>query len=168
MSHEDGTEGEGLNAFSPEFLAVLRQLSEPSTAAEAEMTGPWKMVPVAEGEGIFRRWEDPAAGDAPFAVFPERETALLFLSVLPLFAQEARFQGKSAGALPGAPGTPGVRIQSNGVEVGWCQVFSENLFFAAHLAEALTRSPWALAAVMQAGGPLVIEQVGRILQEEMR
>lgn len=164
MSHEDRTEGAVANAFSPEFLALLRQLPEPSTAAEAEMAGPWKMVPVAQGEGLFRSWEDPAAGDEPFALFPERETALLFLSVLPLFAQEARFRGTGSAA----DGAKGVRIQRDGVEVGWCQVFSENLFFAAHLAEALARSPWALAAVMQAAGPLVIEQVGRILRAEMR
>jgi hypothetical protein len=87
---------------------------------------------------------------------------LLFLAVLPLFSQEITFEGETAGT------GGGVRIQKGGEWVGWCQVFHEDLFFAAHMAAALTRSPRSLATLLEAAGPLVLEQVGRILQEEMR
>jgi hypothetical protein len=150
------------NAFSLEFLSALREMNEPPTAAEAEMAGPWKLVDLNDQIGIYRDWENPTAGDSPYAAFPDRETALLFKAVLPLFSQETTFAGEIAGL------GEGVRIQRSGEWVGWCQVFNENLFFAAHMAAALTRSPRSLATLLEAAGPIVLEQVGRILREEMR
>jgi hypothetical protein len=150
------------NAFSLEFLGVLRERNEPSTAAEAEMAGPWKLVDLDGQTGICRDWENPRVGDSPYAAFPDRETALLFLTVLPLFSPEITFAGAT-----GEVGE-GVRIQKGGEQVGWCQVFNEDLLFAAHLAAALARSPRSLATLLEAAGPLVLEQVGRILREEVR
>src|SRR4051812_20713068 len=110
------------NAFSPAYLARLRERDDSLTAAEAELAGPWKIEPVPGRPGavaILRVWEDLAIGDPPVGVLWHLETAEL-LSVL----------------LPAAEGL--------------------------HLLEAIVRSPWALATLLDAAGPGVEEQVGRI------
>src|SRR5947209_12976970 len=59
------------NAFSPSYLALLRERDEALTAAEAELAGPWKIEPVPGRPGavaILRLWEDLAIGDPPVAV----------------------------------------------------------------------------------------------------
>jgi hypothetical protein len=47
--HEDGSTprpSQPSNAFTPEFLARLDQQDEPLTAAQADVAGPWIVVPL--------------------------------------------------------------------------------------------------------------------------
>jgi len=65
------------NAFSPAYLA--RERDEVLTAAEAEMAGPWKEVPLRGKPGavaVLREWEDLDAGDRPVAVWWHEEPRL--------------------------------------------------------------------------------------------
>ena len=64
------------NAFSPAYLAHLREQDETLTAAEAELAGPWKNEPVPGKPGavaVLRAWEDLTAGDRPVAVLWHEE-----------------------------------------------------------------------------------------------
>src|SRR5262245_8957773 len=66
------------NAFTREFLSRLDERDEPITAVEADMAGPWFVVPIpGEGHGVFREGESPARGFRPTAVFADRFLALL-------------------------------------------------------------------------------------------
>ena len=67
------------NAFTPAYLARLREREEALTAAEAEMAGPWKVVPVRGKPGavaVLRQWEDSDAGDRPVAEWWHEEPKL--------------------------------------------------------------------------------------------
>ena len=50
-NHEDGSTHRPSNAFTPEFLARLDQQDEPLTAAQADVAGPWIVVPIPSPEG---------------------------------------------------------------------------------------------------------------------
>src|SRR5947208_15072435 len=59
------------NAFSPTYLARLRERDDSLTAAEAELAGPWKIGPVPGKPGavaILRIWEHLSVGDPPVGV----------------------------------------------------------------------------------------------------
>ena len=79
------------NAFSPTYLARLREQDETLTAAEAELAGPWKSEPVPGKPGavaVLRAWEDLAAGDRPVAVLWQEERASLLTLLFPLLDRE--------------------------------------------------------------------------------
>src|SRR3954468_19703553 len=82
------------NAFSPAYLDRLREQDDVLTAAEAELSGPWKIVPVPGRPGavaILRLWEDLAIGDPPVAVLWHLETARLLSILLPVIDREPLF-----------------------------------------------------------------------------
>ena len=63
------------NAFSPAYLAHLREQEDSLTAAEAELAGPWKIEPVPGKPGavaVLRQWEEVDAGDLPSPSFGTR------------------------------------------------------------------------------------------------
>jgi hypothetical protein len=67
------------SAFSPAYLAHLREQDDSLTAAEAELSGPWKIEPVPGKPGavaVLRQWEEVEAGDPPVAVLWHEETPL--------------------------------------------------------------------------------------------
>src|SRR5947199_10864654 len=75
------------NAFSPSYLALLRERDDVLTAAEAELAGPWKIEPIPGRPGavaILRLWEDLAIGDPPVAVLWHLGTARLRSVLLPI------------------------------------------------------------------------------------
>ena len=148
------------NAFDPSFLERLREMDDPSTAGEGELSGPWKIVELEEGYGLFRAWESPEAGHQPYVVCGERERALLFLSILPACGRAALYRAS------GPRGPRGFPLESDGAVVGSVQVFDETLLLLAHGAEYLVRSPLALAGLLRAAGPLVMRQVGEIVYQE--
>lgn len=150
------------NAFSREFLSLLQELPEPETAEAADLAGPWKLIALDEGFGLFREWESPEAGDSPLVELANRDTGLLFLAVVSALARETSFRASSV------PEEAGFAIRHHGEAVGHSRVFNDGLLFAAHVAEGLARSPWAMATLLQAAGPLVIEQVGKILGQEVQ
>src|SRR5436305_2718510 len=82
------------NAFSPAYLARLRERDDSLTAAEAKLAGPWKIEPVPGRPGavaILRIWEDLAVGDPPVGVLWHLETARLLSVLLPAIDREPLF-----------------------------------------------------------------------------
>ncbi len=83
------------NAFTADFLSSLDEIGEPDGAHEADVAGPWVVVPVPPRSGagfaVLREWESLEAGDVPYAVFRRREIALLAAAVLPATGREPLF-----------------------------------------------------------------------------
>jgi hypothetical protein len=154
--------------FSPEFLALLRDRDEVLTAAEAEYSGPWKREPVAGRPGmvaVVREWESVDLGDMPEGVFVHEETAALFAALLPVgereplfhLAGEAEAEGFSLLAVYGEQG-PCV--------IGWLRRGEPRLAEGLHLLEGIVRSPAALALLLEAAGPIALEQAGQIVARQ--
>src|SRR6476660_3751149 len=94
------------NAFSPSYLARLRERDDSLTAAEAELAGPWKIEPVPGRPGavaLLRIWEDLAAGDPPVGVLWYLETAQLLSVLLPAIDREPLFYLKEEPTAEGFP-----------------------------------------------------------------
>jgi hypothetical protein len=152
------------NAFSPRYLARLRERDDSLTAAEAELAGPWKIEPVPGRPGavaILRVWEDLAIGDPPVAVLWHLETARLLSVLLPAIDREPLFhleeqEGEEGFPLVSMYGEQGPQV------AGWLDRYEPRWAEGLHLLEAIVRSPWALATLLEAAGPGAEEQVGRI------
>jgi hypothetical protein len=154
--------GASANAFDAEFLARLRRRSEPHTAADADLSGPWRLEVEGGRVAVLRAWESLAAGDRPEAVLARPETALLVAVAFPTLGREPLF-------LLGDEATPeGFPLESlfgeQGVQaVGWLRLYNPDLAGTLHVLESVVRSPLALASLLEAAGPLAIERVGDIL-----
>lgn len=161
-SHEAGAGGAGpappLRVFTEEALERLRRADEPPTAAEAELSGPWRVCELPEGGvfGVFRRG-DEEAGDPPLGRFAGRHLALLAAAALPGLG---RGSGYRVAPEAGAAGYPLLR---EGVEAGALGVFLADLAPALDVLEALLRSPPAMALLLEAAGPTALERAGREL-----
>jgi hypothetical protein len=150
------------NAFDDEFLRLFAQEDEPASAAEADVTGPWRVEPSSMSAGLeaFALWrlgERPEWGDAPAGLFRERSTALLAAAVRPFVGRDPFYElGKERwnGGFP---------LLRQGEAVGWIDLFDEDWAFGVNVLERFTRSPEALATLLEAAGPLALERVGRIL-----
>ena len=152
------------NAFTPAYLARLREREEVLTAAEAEMAGPWKEVPLRGKPGavaVLREWEDLDAGDRPVAVWWHDETARLWSILLPAIEREPLFHRQDEETADGYP-VVAVYGEQGPQVAGWLDRFEPRWVEALHLLEAIVRSPLALAALLEAAGPGAEEQVGRI------
>jgi len=158
------------NAFAPAYLARLREQDEALTAAEAELAGPWKTEPVPGKPGavaVLRQWEDLAAGDRPVAVVWHDELALLLTVLLPALDREPRLYIEDRETADGYPllcmyGDQGPQV------AGWFDRWEPRLADGLHIIEALIRSPWALATLLEAAGPGAEEQVGKIRARRQR
>jgi hypothetical protein len=163
------------NAFSPDFLEQVQAEEEPLTAAEADLAGPWKVVPLdpeATRPGAFavlRLWESIEKGDLPEAVFLHRETAVLFAALLPLLDREPPFSLEeipaAGGPLPGGHPMTAMYGEHGAVARGWLRIFRPEAAVALGLLEGLVRSPLLLAAVNEAAGGGALTQLGRLLPE---
>ena len=153
------------NVFSQVYLARLRERAESLTAGEAEYAGAWKCEPALGKPGaiaVLRSWESLDHGDVPEAIFWHPETALLFALILPLLAREPLFhlsevEEPEGFAVSAVYGEQGQQV------AGWLRRYESRQVEALHIAEALTRSPGALADLLAAAGPGAQEIVGRIL-----
>lgn len=162
-SHEAGAGDNGparppLRVFTEEALERLRRTDEPPTAAEAELSGPWRVreLPGGDGFGVFRRG-DEEAGDPPLGRFAGRHLALLAAAALPGLGRASGFRVGPEGGDAGYP------LLREGVEVGALGVFLADLAPALDALEALLRSPPALALLLEAAGPTALERAGREL-----
>jgi hypothetical protein len=158
------------NAFSPAYLAHLREQDDSLTATEAELAGPWKIAPVPSKPGavaVLRQWEEVDAGDPPVAVLWHEETARLLSVLLPVIDREPLFYIEEGAASEGYPlvavyGEQGPQV------AGWLDRCEPRWAEGLHLLEAIVRSPLALATLLEAAGPGAEEQVGRIRARHQR
>ncbi|HZF11774.1 MAG TPA: hypothetical protein VFE33_23555 [Thermoanaerobaculia bacterium] len=158
------------NAFSPAYLAHLREQDESLTAAEAELAGPWKIEPVPGKPGavaVLREWEDLAAGDRPVAVLWHEERAQLLTVLLPALDREPLLYIKEGETSDGYPLTAVYGEQGPQV-AGWLDRSEPRWAEGLHILEAILRSPWALATLLEAAGPGAEEQVGKIRARRQR
>jgi hypothetical protein len=158
------------NAFTSAYLEQVQAEDEPLTAAEADLSGPWKTAPVPGHPGavaVLRLWERQEAGDLPEAVFCHDETAALCALLLPLVGREPLFflddQPDPAGPLPGGYPLSAVYGESGPQVSGWQRRHHPELATALHLFEAVLRSPYLLARLLRIAGGGALQQVGRIL-----
>ena len=148
------------NAFSPSFLERLGQRDEPPTAGEADVAGPWTLEELpGRGWGLFHPGTSAAAGDRPYAVFAERWHAQLAAAVLPGTGRDPAFRL----AKEETPDGYAVESTDGARTVGHLALFDENLVAALHVVEALLRSPWNLATLLEAAGQVALERSGDIL-----
>jgi hypothetical protein len=145
------------NAFSAEYLEWLLEQNEPCLSGESEGAGPWELRHQDGAYPLFRLWEGFEHGDSPEAVFQVREAGLIFSAVRPAAGRDPLYRSLE-------PMTDqGFAIESGGQIVGHLRFFNPAWLHAAHVGACLARSPMALAALLEAGGPDLQEQVGRIL-----
>lgn len=148
------------SAFRPDYLTRLQEADEPATAAEAELSGPWKVEHQARGWALYRTWEDPVR-HRPQAVFFQRWRADLLAATLPLLARGPYLE-------PGEKEEDGEPLREVGLgqTIGWLEPSSPEIPALLQTAEVLLRSASGLAQLLLAAGPLVIRQVGEILAAE--
>jgi len=163
------------NAFSPDYLAEVRDRDDSLTTAEAEFAGPWKLEPLPGHPGavaVLRECESLAEGDEPEAVWVEEETAAVCAAILPAVEREPLYHLEEAadpgGLLPG--GFPVITIHGEeGPQVrGWLRRYHPGIVRALGTVESLNRAPAALAAVLDAGGGGALERIGRELAARRR
>ncbi|HEX5759949.1 MAG TPA: hypothetical protein VF121_12225 [Thermoanaerobaculia bacterium] len=161
----------GQTVFVPDFLDRLQQTDDPASAHEAQWTGDWKVVSLADDQHlVLRSWEE--AGTArPAAIFRERQVALLCAAVLPVDARPTLFLVRPVSAEAGyavlVRDTYGAEA-SESDPVGEVFDLGDNQALALHLAGSFARSPYALALVLEAAGPTAIRLVGELLHRQMR
>jgi hypothetical protein len=148
------------NAFAADFLKLFERRDEPPTGPEADVAGPWRVEPIpALGYGLFRAGESLTRGFRPAAVFPERWLALLAASVLPGTGRDAFLR------LEQEAGPDGFALRlDDGTAAGRVEIFDPGLVEALNTVAALVRSPWCLAYLLEAAGPLAVERCGAVLE----
>jgi hypothetical protein len=147
------------NAFARAFLKHFEEQDEPPTGPEADVAGPWFVEPIPGlGFGLFRAGESLAGGFRPAAVFPDRWLALLAAAVLPGTGRDPFLRLEQEEAEDGYAVT-----LDDGAVAGHFEMFDENLLEALNHAVALVRSPWSLAYLLEAAGPLALERCGVLL-----
>ena len=162
-SFDDSTPSQPSNAFTSTFLSRFEERDEPPTAGEADAAGPWFVEPIPGlGFGLFRAGESLARGFRPAAVFPDRWLALLAAAVLPGTGRDDLLRLRKE---PDALGY-GV-VLDDGELVGHFELFAEPLLDAMNAAVALVRSPWSLACLLEAAGPLALARCGAILERRI-
>ena len=102
-----------------------------------------------------------AIGDPPVAVLWHLETARLLAVLLPVIDREPLFYVEEQRSAEGFP-LVAVYGEQGPRESGWLDRYEPRWGEGLHLLEAIVRSPWALAALLEAAGPGAEEQVGRI------
>ena len=148
------------NAFDSDFLKLFEERDEPPTGPEADVAGPWRVEPIpALGFGLFRAGESLTRGFRPAAVFPERWLALLAAAVLPGTGRDAFLHLRTE------PDADGFALSlDDGTPAGHLELFDQALVEAMNNAVAVVRSPWSLAYLLEAAGPLTLERCGAILE----
>ena len=154
------------NAFAEEFLRRFGQEDEPPSSAEADAAGPWQVQPAStadgrEAYGLWRLGERPEWGDPPAGRFRERSMALLAAAIRPLLGKEPYYvlgRDRWSGGFP---------LFRQNEAVAWIDLFDEDWAFGLNLLERFTRSPQAMATLLDAAGPLALERAGRILRHRV-
>jgi len=151
--------GGPLRVFTEEALRRLSDYDEPPTAAEAELSGPWRVERLGHAFGVFQCGDD--AGDPPLGRFAARHLALLAAAALPGLGRASAFRVHPEAGEFGYP------VLREGVEVGAVRIFLADLAPALDALETLLRSPAALAVLLEAAGPTALERAGRVLGQRL-
>jgi len=148
------------NAFARAFLKRFEERDEPPTGPEADVAGPWFVEPIPGlGFGLFRAGESLTRGFRPVAVFPDRWLALLAAAVLPGTGRDPLLRLSKEADPEGC----GVTLD-DGAVVGHCELFDEALIDGMNAVVSVIRSPWSLACLLEAAGPLALERCGALLE----
>jgi hypothetical protein len=145
------------NAFSEEFLDLMATLDELGSFPEAELAGPWKVLAIEGGFGLYEQWQDTE--DAPIAVFQDRATALKFSAALSAASREPLFRQEPE---PNPEGSFNVLSAQGRIE-GWLPHFQDRAVGLAHMADYCSRSPFALASILLAAGGATLRKAGELL-----
>lgn len=144
------------NAFAEDFLDLMATL-ELESSPEAELAGPWKVLAVEGGFGLYEQWQD--AEEAPVAIFKDRATALKFSAALSAASREPLFRQEPD---PNPEGSFNVVSSQGGIE-GWLPYFQDRVVGLAHMADYCARSPFALASILLAAGGATLRKAGELL-----
>lgn len=148
---------EPLNAFTQDYLAAVREQDEPSTAREAETSGPFTLAEQNGMLALYRAWESARGGDLPLALFRYRETALLFQALWPALGRNDLLRLRTE------PTGQGFNLESGGQIVGSLRSFDPEVVIGANFLSFLARTPHSLALLLEAAGPAAQKHVGRLL-----
>jgi hypothetical protein len=147
------------NAFDRQFLDRVAARDQPATAAEADLSGPWKIEIAPDGSfAVLRGWESLAAGDRPRLTAAEREDALYAAAALPGAGRGDLYRLRSE---PDEEG--GFTLERGTTPVARCAFFDHEVVAGMHVLRATGRSPEALASFLEAVGHAPLEHAGRIL-----
>jgi hypothetical protein len=156
MASPETTDPFSTNAFQSAYLDLLRGQDEAFFSAEGENAGPWELRLEDGGYALYRQWQARAHGNVPEAVLRHRDVALLFGAVWPAVGRDPVFRA-------GARTAEGYEVLGGLTVVGHLRAFNDELLQAANVAAVIARSPLALAALVEAAGPVVQEMIGQIL-----
>jgi len=141
----------------------MTELDEPPTAGEAETAGTAQVVPAPGGGfAVLREGESLDEGARPVAILRERATALLVAAALPAGGREPTYQLGMEADEHGFP------LYAHGRIDGHLAWFDEGRVAALNLLDGLNRLPASLAQLLEAGGGLALERVGRLLERRTR
>jgi hypothetical protein len=164
----DSTRPSAGNAFDRAFLDLLDPEDDPVTATEAVAEGPWTVVrvtapkiPFAEPNGpepwaVVRDGDRPD-DEPPAATFVHLHPARLAAAAVPIAARDAAYR------LDRDQDPRGFALRHDGRVVGHLPWHHQELVAALNHLDALVRSPWALAAVLEAAGASALARVGALL-----
>jgi hypothetical protein len=152
------------NGFIPQVLRWLSEREpEPSITLEAEVAGPWKIVPLeAVGFGLFQVGESPEAGDHPACTLTTYENSLLAAAILPGTGREPLYH------LDPEETPQGFTLESEGEVVGHLPLYRPAVAEALHVVGCVLRSPAALSRVLLASSAPALDRAGRALIARLR
>jgi hypothetical protein len=149
------------NAFDKEFLGLLDRLDEIGPEQEGELAGPWKVVKVAGGYGLFEVWKVPTKEDLPLAVVEEKTLAFKLLAAVSAASREPLIQ-------LGEREEAGFPVLSNRRTEGYLRIAQDRVVELAHMADFCTRWPPALAALLLASSSATLRKAGEIVLSTLR
>ena len=144
------------NVFKGKFLKAFRRRDESYSSSEALHSGRWKIVETEGSFDLFQEWADEAS-DRPFATFRSRDHALLFAGLAAALAQTPVYEGSYKESC--------VLVNCDGREVGKLLSGDDEVLDVLNVGGYLVRNPSALAYLLEAAGPSVMEAVGRLLYQ---
>lgn len=152
------------SAFSPEYLAFLRERNEPDTPWAGEDRGPFVIRKIGGGFALFRPWQSPEAADEPEAVFQTQEDARLALSARAALRRARYYRLQEPDV--DRPGV-GYAVEREGAVIGHVRSYDPEWIFACHVLACAAQSPEHLATLLDVAGSATQEEVGVILGKEV-
>ena len=142
-------------AFSPSFLRLLDQRSDPMATRTSLQEGPWQIHPTAD-----QKWGCWAEGEAePYAILDHRYLALLFCAALPIASGPGHFAIERHGE--------SWIVLQNGIPVGSLKWGNDELITTVDRFHGHLCRPASFAYLMEAAGGGILDRTGRILSQRV-